>query len=100
MRNTAPGLMASSAAVLSSLASLLTLGGCATSQGSAKAMYAAQYQCPEDRLEYENLGGYKAIMVRGCGYEQLYACTHDSTCIRDGERRPIGGSVPAPPPEQ
>lgn len=69
---------------------LVVLGGCVTSQGSAKAMYAAQYQCSEDKLTYENLGGYKVIMVRGCGFEQLYACTQDSTCIRDGERKPIG----------
>lgn len=68
-------------------------GGCVTSQGSAKTMYAAQYQCPEDKLTYENLGGYKVIMVRGCGFEQLYACTHDSTCTRDGERKPVGAAA-------
>lgn len=94
-RRSARGLILTSAAVL---ASLFTFSGCVTSQGSAKAMYAAQYKCPEDSLEYDNLGGYKAIMVRGCGYEQLYACTHDSTCLRDGERRPIGAPVAAPAP--
>ena len=76
----------------------LTLSGCVTSQGSAKAMYAAQYKCPEDSLEYDNLGGYKVIMVRGCGYEQLYACTPTSTCVRDGERRPIGAPATTPAP--
>lgn len=67
----------------------LTLPACVTNQGSAKAMYAAQYKCPQDQLEYENLGGYRAILVRGCGYEQVYACTTDATCVRDGDRTPV-----------
>lgn len=69
------------------------LASCVTSQGSAKAMYAAQYRCPKEQLTYENLGGYNVIMVRGCGFEQLYTCDHTATCVRDGERRPI---APAP----
>jgi hypothetical protein len=77
------------------LAALVTISGCVTNQGSAKAMYAAQYKCPEESLDYENLSGYKAIMVRGCGYEQLYACNHDATCMRDGERRPIAPAGPS-----
>lgn len=72
------------------------LAGCLTSQGSAKAMYAAKYNCPEGQLTYEDLGNYNVIMVRGCGFEQLYTCDPHATCARDGERRPIGsGAAPA-----
>jgi hypothetical protein len=72
---------------------ILLLAGCTTSQGVAKAMYTAQYNCPEEKLEWENLAGYRAIMVRGCGYQQLYACNpQGGACVRDGERTPIGGA--------
>lgn len=79
---------------------LWALSGCVTAQGVAKAMYASQYNCPEDKLDYENLGGYRAIVVRGCGYQQLYACDpQGGACLRDGDRTPIVGAPAAPPPK-
>jgi len=66
----------------------VVLGACLTNQGTATAMYAAEYDCPEEQVDYETVGGYSALMVKGCGYKQMYAC-QNGTCVQDGERRPL-----------
>lgn len=74
------------------LAILLVLpaaAGCVTNQSTASAMYSAQFDCPEEQVEWDTVGGYTAIMVRGCGFQQLYAC-NNATCVAQGERRAVG----------
>jgi hypothetical protein len=72
------------------VASAAVLPGCVTPNSVAKSMYAAQYNCPEENLVTEDVAVDRAIMVRGCGYRQLYACSpKDVVCVRDGERTPI-----------
>lgn len=79
------------------LITLSASAGCVTTQGVAQSMYAAEYKCAEDKLTYENVASYSAILVKGCGYEQLYACSPQSgTCVRSGERKPLNGVERAP----
>lgn len=72
----------------------LCAAGCVTNQGTAQAMFSKQYDCPEDKVDYETVGGYTALLVRGCGREQMYACQR-GTCVREGEPKSIGGAEPA-----
>ena len=73
-------------------------------------MYAAQYKCPEEKLEYERIAGMQTIMVRGCGHQQLYVCTpvqsgigstqaSEYACRQDGPRTTIEGAASSEPTE-
>jgi len=67
--------------------------GCATtySANKAKAMYVAEFQCSEGDVQTENVDGASAVLVKGCGYQQLYACANGA-CVANGPRRELSSN--------
>src|SRR5262249_51230946 len=65
------------------------LAGCATAivANRSRAMYSAESGCPEGEVSSENVDGQSAVLVRGCGYRQMYACGNGA-CVANGPRQP------------
>jgi hypothetical protein len=75
--------------------------GCATASGIVQTRAASEFECPEDNVEVENIGG-TTFRASGCGQTAVYTCSKLASgtaapfpCVRDDPPRP---SVAQPPP--